>query len=98
MQIPNKVKILGHEYSVIYDEKIFMTESSGCAKACANTLEITLSPQVPESRQAEALMHEIFEMIKYTLNIELDHQTLSALSELLFAVIRDNGLDFRRVE
>ena len=95
MEIPSKVKILGHEYLVCYDEKIFMTENSGCAKACANTLEIKLSPQVPESRQAEAFMHEIFEMIKYTLNIELEHSDLSAVSEILFAVIRDNKLDFR---
>lgn len=95
MEIPNKVKILGHEYSVIFDEKLFARESVGCAKACANTLEISISPQVPESRQAEALMHEIFEMIKYTLNIEWEHSDLSAISEILFAVIRDNKLDFR---
>ena len=34
-------------------------------------------------------------MLKYTLQVDIKHEDLSALSEGLFSVIRDNGLDFR---
>ena len=95
MQIPDRVKIMGHEYLVIMDPLLFAREDVGSGKACANSLEITLSPGVPESRKAETFLHEIIEMVKYTLQITIEHKDLSALSEGLFTVIRDNGLDFR---
>ena len=96
MKIPSKVKILGHEYDIVFDEQLFAKESVGCGKACANTLTITISPDVPESRQAEVLLHEIIEMLKYSLQTEISHEDLSALSEGLFTVIRDNKLDFNQ--
>ena len=95
MEIPTKVKICGHEYSVRFDKNLFATNDTG-GKACANMLEITLADgDFPESRRAEVFLHEIIEMIKYTLQADLDHKDLSAISEVLFAVIRDNDLDFR---
>ena len=94
MNIPDKIRIMGHEYSVTLDDKLFARESVGCAKACANSLEITLASNVPESRQAEGFLHEIIEMLKYTLQVKINHNDLSALSEGLFSVIRDNKLDF----
>ena len=94
MKIPGIVKILGHEYVVIFDKELFARENIGCGKACANLLKITISSDVPESRQAEVFLHEIIEMLKYSLQIEIGHDHLSALSEGLFAVIRNNGLDF----
>ena len=98
MEIPTKVKICGHEYNVRFDKNLFLTESVGGGKACANMLEITLADgDFPESRRAEVFLHEIIEMIKYTLQVDLDHKDLSAISEVLFAVIRDNNLDFRVV-
>ena len=96
MNIPSKVKIMGHEYSVVFDGGLFARENVGCAKACANMLEIVISPIVPESRQAEGFLHEIIEMLKYSLQSEINHDDLSALSEGLFSVIRDNNLDFRK--
>ena len=94
MKIPKKVRIFGHDYSVDLDDKLFVRESVGCAKACANSLEITLASNVPESRQAEGFLHEIFEMVRYAVQAEISHNDLSALSEGLFSVLRDNGLDF----
>jgi len=38
------------------------------------------------------LLHEIIEGLNYHLELELDHRILSALSEGLFQVLRDNKL------
>ena len=94
MKIPEKLKILGHEYRVSFDSKLFMRENVGGGKACGNDLSIVLAGGMPESREAEVLLHEIIEMVRYTLQIEMNHEDLSALSEGLFAVFRDNDLSF----
>jgi len=94
MKIPEKLKIMGHEYVVSFDSKLFMNDAVGGGEACGNDLSIVLAGGMPESREAEVFLHEIIEMVKYTLRIELDHKDLSALSEGLFAVLRDNELDF----
>ena len=94
MEIPKGVKILGHKYSVEIKDRMFLRENNA-GRACANTLEITLAGGLPESRGAEAFLHEIIEMLKYTLQVDIKHEDLSALSEGLFSVIRDNRLDFR---
>ena len=96
MNIPSKVKILGHDYRIEFDDQLFAKENVGSGKACANVLIITLASNVPESRQAETFLHEIIEMLKYTMQIEINHDHLSALSEGLFSVIRDNNIDFRK--
>ena len=94
MKIPEKLKIMGHEYVVSFDSKLFMNENVGGGKACGNGLYIVLGGGMPESREAEVFLHEIIEQVKYCLQVEISHEDLSALSEGLFAVLRDNGLSF----
>ena len=94
MKIPEKLKILGHEYVVSFDSKLFMRENVGGGKACGNDLSIVLAGGMPESREAEVFLHEIIELVKYTLQVEISHADLSALSEGLFVVFRDNDLSF----
>jgi len=94
VKIPEKLKILGHEYRVSFDSKLFMNENVGGGKACGNDLSIVLAGGMPESREAEVFLHEIIELVKYTLQVEISHADLSTLSEGLFAVFRDNDLSF----
>jgi len=96
MKIPDTVKIIGHDYKISYDPHLFRDESTGGGTSCANGLSIVLACDSLESNMAEIFLHEIIEQIKYRLQIELDHDDLSALSEGLFAVIRNNNLDFRK--
>lgn len=93
MNIPDKIKILGHGYDVrINQESRLGNGASGCV--CSNMLRINMDPTVPESRQAETFLHEIFEALKFHLELDLEHKDLTALSEGLFAVLRDNELSF----
>ena len=94
MIIPDSIKVLGHEYSVIKEPHLFKrTEAGAC---CPGTLEIRIDSTFAESKQAETFMHEIFEAMKYHLQSDMQHETITQLSELLFSIVRRNGLDFRK--
>ena len=47
-----------------------------------------------EADQAETLMHEMCERINSELDLKLKHHQLTAISQNLFRLIRDNKLDF----
>lgn len=81
----------------MYDVKcITLPDSVGMCDT--SKLQIFLDIDSPKSKQAEALLHEIFEVLSDHLDLKLDHQTLSTLSETLFAVIRTNDINFSGVE
>jgi hypothetical protein len=93
MNIPTKIKILGHIYNITLSvEPQLGSGTSG--KCCANLLRIDLDSSTPATRRDEALLHEIIEALKFHLELNLEHSDLSALSEGLYAVMRDNGLNF----
>ena len=92
MNIPDKIKILGHEYAVIKEPHLYKKADFGTC--CPNLLEIRIDSTFPESHQAHAFMHEVFEVIKWHINSDMSHELLSQLSEILFSIIRNNNLDF----
>lgn len=94
MQIPSTLKILAHEYAVEMDPNLMLTSDS-MGSCCSNVLQIKIAGGIPESNQADALLHEIIEALKYQLELPFDHRDISALAASLLSVIRDNDLDFR---
>lgn len=95
METPNNLKILGHNYTVELKPRLSLEEGA-IGRCCANTQRIQISTEYPESGQAEGLLREIMEALKFHLELDMEHPTLSRLSECLFQVIRDNGLDFTK--
>lgn len=84
------MKILGHEYKIEFNEHLSQ-EAGANGQCCSNRLKIILDPTLPESRTEEALLHEIFEALKFHLNLlDLSHETLSQLAECLYQVFVDN--------
>ena len=86
-----RLKIMGHAYSLILNPNL-QRENGTPGACCAGVLKIQIDPGAPETRKEEALLHEIFEALKYHLDLGLDHDKLSALSEGLYQVLRDNQL------
>ena len=97
MRIPEVLKVMGHEFAVSYDGNLIAKEAAN-GTCCTNTKEIILSPHLGESSTAEVFLHEIFEAMVQMLQIEMEHKDLSAMSELLFSIMRRNGLDFGKSE
>jgi hypothetical protein len=93
MDIPKQIKIGGHVYDVEMDPKLYLTEGSpGTILHFAK--KIAIDPNTAESYQAECLLHEIIEALNRNNELDLAHTQITALSEGLFQVLRDNRLDF----
>jgi hypothetical protein len=84
------MKILGHEYTVEYDDNL-SARASAVGMCNPNKLEFLIDPTAPKSRQEEAMGHEVIEAINYHAELDLSHQTISLLGECLYQVFVDNG-------
>jgi hypothetical protein len=91
MKIPKTLKIGATVYEVVRQssdangEKHLGYCNTGLAKIW---IDSTAKQQVQES----SLIHEILEAAKGGYCLELEHQTLGTLAEVLYQVLRDNGM------
>jgi len=97
MKIPERLDILGYEYQVL-NEVTHNDSHYGHAKHKDAKIILYSSPDytMPEQIEAETLLHEIIHSIDTALCLDLDENTVTRLSKGLFAVIRQNNLDFRK--
>jgi len=93
MEIPNNIKILGKSITV---KKVHPIDIDGSGDWDGTWQTIRLEsiddPKFPESKMAEAFLHEIIEALNDFCDLKIPHQTISTLSETLFQVIRSNNL------
>ncbi len=94
MKIPDKVLIGGHEYPVEVIDGDTRFLNSGELNTWTQEIRINTSDGHPEGAQAEAFLHEIIEAINHDNELKLEHRNISVLGTQLFAVIRNNKLDF----
>lgn len=92
MKIPSEIKIAGHKFK-IYRTDLEQSTSTGHANMVSQSITIR-DGNCPEDKYAEALLHEVIEVIIAYFDIELSHPGLTTISEILFQTIRDNKLDF----
>jgi hypothetical protein len=92
MIIPNKIKVIGKYVKVIIkdelDEETILGEWDGVKK--------TIELRKDNSDMNEIFLHELIEAINDKCDLDMEHKVISTLSEVLFQVIKDNKLDFRR--
>ncbi len=93
MKIPKTIKMGGHKIKVRQVDENELS-NTGDFHGWPQIIRIGVSGTT-ESGQAETLLHEILEAAKFKYNLDLDHKDLTIISEVLFAVIRDNKIDFR---
>lgn len=94
MKIPTQIKIGGHIFKVQEVDTREMNDT-GEVNTWRQIIRIN-NEYTPEDKRSEGLLHEILEVIKCYHNMSVDHSSLSTISELLFAVMRDNKLDFSK--
>jgi len=92
MKIPKLIRVGGHDITIKLVKSDDMKQS-GDYDTWYDVIRINMD-SLPESSQAEILLHEILEAISKKYNLELEHKTLTIISESLFAIIRNNKLDF----
>ncbi len=96
LKIPTKIKIGGH-FLTIKKVKSNELRDSGQYDNWYHIISIN-GDGTTESRQAEVLLHEIVEAINFKYDLQITHQTISTLSEVLFSVLTDNKLDFTNIK
>lgn len=89
MIIPSKVKIGSHTYTILRESSMRGSGIGSCSP-WELTIRVIDDNGAKESRIAEALLHEIIEAIDSHYNLNLPHDKLTVLGELLFGVLRDN--------
>ena len=92
MLIPNEIFIGGHSIEI---KKVGsdILKNPGHFDSWYHLIKINID-DAKEDIQAEALLHEIIEAVSTIYNLGLDHKDLTVLSEVLFAIIRNNKLNF----
>jgi hypothetical protein len=96
MNIPNKLKIGGYNYSVKLDPKL-IRDNGHQGSQCANGLEILIDPNLPKENQESVMLHEILEAINYHYALNLEHDKIMVLETALYQVIKDNIDIFKEV-
>ena len=96
MKIPKHLKVGGHNI-LVQRHTPEQNEKSGFYDMKFDSISLTTDKNVVgrESREAEIFFHEIIERINYTYELDIRHSSVCTLSEELFAIIRNNNLDFR---
>ena len=95
MKIPDKVKVGGHYYKVIWDDKR-LSDEGFIGLACHNALIIYLckiyrGEKLAKSIIEENLIHEIIHTVDVNYNNHsLDEDTINRLSEGIYQVLKDN--------
>jgi len=86
MDIKNRLKIGGHEYTVEFTEAENMDDSCGETDRHKNRIRICETD--PRSQQEETVLHEIL----HALNSGLKEEVIDGLAVGLYQVLKDNDM------
>jgi len=83
MKIPNKIKILAHNYLV---KEIDGLADDGSLNWLENT--ILINKKLPQSRKEAVLFHEIL----HAINGEIDEKEVEFLTQTIYQILNENKL------
>ena len=89
MIIPKTINVNEHRIEII--ERKFSTKDMGTFSR--KDMVIHIDSDLQEDVKAETFLHEIFEVIIRICGIEINHQSLTIMSEMLFSTIRKNNIN-----
>ncbi len=95
MKIPKKIIVAGQEVTVtlVRGGNRFLNAGDFCCMD--NSIRINIDGTV-EAVRAESFLHEIVEALNINNELKLEHHVICTLSSQIFAIIRNNKLDFRK--
>lgn len=91
MRIPEKIKILGHDYAVVM---VDLNETDTYGNMNPSTNVIRLNKNKAQSQIDSTLLHEILEALNQGLELRLEHNQISSLEAGIYQVFKDNKLHF----
>jgi len=100
MKIPARIKIGGHWIEIKKISECWELDGTvvqGSADHESNTICLASKhdgQHIAESRRAQTFCHEIVHHLAFHSGLDLDEREITAFSEVLFQVLRDNNLNF----
>ena len=86
--LPEKVKVAGVVYDIIWDNNL--SHSSSYGRCNSEALLISLDPAAKLARRGETLLHEVLEAIKSEYKLNLKHEQIDLLGTAIYQVFQDN--------
>ena len=92
MKIPNKIKILGYDYEVIFRNRGNDDGSDNAGTHSSRSQKIWIDSDQSQQQQESTFLHEILEALNYALQLEITHKGICSLEAGLYQVLKDNNL------
>ena len=92
MKMPQKLKIGGHIYKIVYRDRLNNDGTENLGTHDAKNLTIWIDKTLSQSQQEATLIHEIIEAINYGNQLKLTHEQISTLEHNFYQVLKDNFL------
>ncbi|MBM4241700.1 MAG: hypothetical protein FJ150_08585 [Euryarchaeota archaeon] len=93
MKIPDKIKINGKTFTIEMRNNRATNDGVDVgASSCLWSQKIWIDNDQHIESQEEGLLHEILEVVSKEMGFELNHTTITALSNILYQVLKDNNL------
>lgn len=84
--IPSTVKICDRSYSVTVQPM-----GAGAIGSCNNiNQDITIEADSHPETQSSVLLHEVIEAVNASMNLDMEHGTITALETALYGVLTNN--------
>ena len=104
MNLPNSIRILGFEYSIIRDGQV-TSEGSNFGSLHFKTQRIFIDPESTEQKSRTTLLHEILHAILWQTGLcgkfrddKDEEMAIDSLAMALFNLFQDNDLSFMRIK
>lgn len=98
MSIPDKVKVGGMTYKVVYTNEPNESIPSADGSIAFHKLEIRLRPDMPKEYTEVIFLHELIHAIVNCCYIDLgedDDEITERLAQILYQVFKDNDINFK---
>lgn len=100
MNIPQSIKIGGHDYSIVLTDDKRLQDKKLMGEADHKLLTICIDSTLPDSQKQETLLHEIIHACMYFAGTALEDENkeemvTSSISPILYTVLKENDLNFR---
>ena len=101
MKIPNKFRVMGLDWTVVYDAELEREEEKyGCTNH--RTQVVTISSSIPQQLKEQVFMHELLHVLFWSIGLQTsmdcfqgddgknEEAVVDALSNGLFSFVKEN--------
>ncbi len=92
MKIPKQIKIGGHIFKVIIEDRDNVGADGKLGSCKASINKIWLDIKQPQTQMESTLLHEIIEALNWQMNIGISEEKICQLEAGLYQTLKDNDL------